>query len=96
MFHLQILLHSAGVTTDSAFQCFLCNSKGKEPEVHLSRKEREIQAPLGTPQVKTCAMPVVQSFAAELSCAESFLLRAEDDTVTTAKKSETERMSAPK
>lgn len=48
LFHLQMLLQSAGVTTDSAFQCFDVIAKGNEPEVHLSRKEREIQASLGT------------------------------------------------
>lgn len=71
--------------------CFGVIAKGREPEVHLSRKEREIQASLGTYWVKI----LLQSSAAgKHNCAESFLLHAEDDTVTTAKKGWTERKSA--
>lgn len=79
-------------------------AKVSKPEVHCSRKETEIQAfkaptlSSGTYHVaaKICAQPTVQSFAAgKLNYSESFLLHAKDDTTTTAKKNQTERMPAP-
>lgn len=48
VFHLQMLLQSAGMTTVCFSQCFDVIAKGREPEVHLPRKERGIQASLGT------------------------------------------------
>ena len=70
-------------------------AKVSKPEVHLSRKEIEIQAfkaptlSSGTYHVaaKICAKSMVQSFAAgKFNYSESFLLHAKDDTITTGKK----------
>lgn len=70
-------------------------AKASKPEVHLSRRETEIQAfkvsavSSGTYHVaaKICAKSTVQSFAeGKLNYPESFLLCAIDDTVLTAKK----------
>lgn len=87
MFHVQMLLHSAGMMTDSAFHSVLVKLKRQEARGSLLQKGDRNSSFTWNLQVKSCAKPVLQSFAAELTTAESFLLRAEDDTVTAAKKS---------
>lgn len=79
-------------------------AKASNAEVHLSRKETEIQAfevsavLSGTYHVaaKICAKSTFQSFAeGKLNYPESFLLCAVDDAVLTAKKNWTEITPAP-
>lgn len=78
MSHLQMLLQSAGMTTLCLSQCFDLIAKGREPEVHFSRKEREIQASLGTYWVKTVLSLCCKALQQENTTVQShfcFMLR---------------------